>query len=89
MNNRQLSAACFNQDLNAVMRFLHRGQDPNGEPFVQAVLKGDTLILRYLISYWARITPCDIYLCEMRHGTYSEQTEFLKSNSWLASLSGM
>lgn len=89
MENRDLASACFYRDLNSVLQFLGRGDNPNGEPLVQAVLQGDMIIMRHILSYWVKVTPCEIYLSEMRHGTFSEQTTFLKSSRWLSSLSGM
>ena len=85
----ELSAACFNRDHETILNCLERGDDPNGEPFVQAVLRGDMVTMKLLLCYWAKINPCDIHLSEMRHGSDSEQTTFLKSSSWLASLSGV
>ena len=89
MSNSKLSKACFEQNHRLILDLLDEGQDPNGEPFVQSVLKGDILSMKLLLSYWAKINPCDIHLSEMRHGSDSEQTTFLKSANWLASLSGM
>ena len=89
MSISNLSKAAFFEDIKAVIYFLGKGEDCNGEPFVQAILRGNISTVSLMVDHWVKIGKSDIKLSEMRHGVWSEQTRHLKSCKWLASLSGL